>query len=124
MTTHNTTLTHAEISRTIESAPPFHRDSIHDSFVGQTVSWTATLGRISSYREVATVYGTLPGHCIASFKSPLENAKIFIASPEGTSFRVTGKIEYVDKYSAELSDCEFSIQPAAPEDSGGDQRKK
>jgi hypothetical protein len=107
-------LSHKQISDTIKAVPPFHREKIQDGFVGTCVSWRAKYSSIYRHPKEVTVTAHIPNPHVTLFcRSKPEDCEIFVVIPEGADLIVTGEIERVTEYEAQLVNCTFEIPPKA-----------
>jgi hypothetical protein len=113
-TRHITDLTHKQISDSIEAVPPFQQEKIRESFIGAQISWRTRLSGIHQVGDFMTVTAEIPqGNGVLFCRARAEDCDGFILAPEGTEFIVTGQIERVSRYEAELIHCTFEIPKKA-----------
>lgn len=105
-----TDLTHKEICDAIEAAPPFHQDTIRESFIGKRITLQSKLDQISHYKDSTTIYADIPdGVGILICKSSRENGEVFISTTKGTSFKAAGEIRKISRHNLELDNCTYQV---------------
>ena len=105
-----TDLTHREVCDAIETAPPFHQDKIHESFIGKRITWQSKLRQIAHRKDSTIICADIPdGIGMLLCKSSPENGEVFISTAKGTSFKVTGEIIKISRNDVELDNCTFQV---------------
>ena len=107
-------LTHAKILDNIQRVPPFQRDDILKHYREFRVSWLARLGSADMIGDKLHVTVHLKENDLLTFCSarPEDCPGISILH-EDTPIQVTGDIDRISKYEAQLINCEITPIPTA-----------
>jgi hypothetical protein len=103
-------LTHLQITDAIDKTMPYHRQQVHDGFVGQSVSWKVLLSSISPHGDSVIVTTSVPeGSGLLFCRSRREDCDHLMVAEEGTPLIVTGEIETISRYEFTLECCKYRI---------------
>jgi hypothetical protein len=112
-------LSHKEIVTAIESVPPYHQSRIQETFIGMRVTWQTRLKGVDHHADEVSVTADIPESPGIMFcKAKPEYCEGFIFAPMDTEFVVTGEIERISKYEAELRHCTFQVVKIPERQSG------
>jgi len=106
----STALGYRQIAAAIDTAPPFQRDGIHQTFVGLQVKWLARLQSISRIgKGILASVNLVENDALVFCDVRPEDCVGIECAQEGSLVIVIGQIKRISTYEGALENCKITI---------------